>query len=273
MKKIHIGAGSILKAVFVTLITNPVILYPFFLLGFIQLLLLEIIYFVPRYPLSGFFSLIITKTAGPVFLHYPFNYLLLSKWFHGVEAFIAIFISCIFYGAAVLIISLVDSGKPVILKKVFQQVFSSYIHLVTAMILATVLFQGLVFLFGLVLKKALLVWLTLYLQWFLACIVTALLAFVVPIIILEQKNIITAVKLNFTNFSRLIPLMLGAVIVSGLLYLPFIFLRSTQTNEMILKAPEMFGLLLVLAVLMMLLISAIQYTAITLGYLLVKESS
>ena len=121
MKNPHMGPVSLLKAAFNTLVANPIILYPFFVLGFIQFLLLEIIYFAPRYPLSGLFGPIIVKTAGPAFLHYPYNYLLLSKWFHGLEGFIAIFISCIFYGAAVLIISLIDNRKPVNLKKVFQQ--------------------------------------------------------------------------------------------------------------------------------------------------------
>src|ERR1035437_4824678 len=113
MKNFHIGLRSLLNAVFNTLITNPIVLYPIFVLGFIQLLFLEIIYFTPRYPLSEFFGPIIVKTAGPVFLHYPYNYLLLSKWFHGFEVYIAIFISCIFYAAAVLIISLINSGKQV----------------------------------------------------------------------------------------------------------------------------------------------------------------
>lgn len=288
MKNTHIGPVSLLKAAVNTLVTNPIILYPFFVLGFIQLLLLEIIYFTPRYPLSELFGPIIVKTAGPEFLHYPYNYLILSKWFHGFEGFIAIFISCIFYGAAVVIIFLIDSRKPVNLKKVFLQVFSSYIHLVAAMILVVILLQGLTFLHGLVLKKALLIHSTSgiyflakeaviisapYLQLLLSCIVTALFAFVVPRIMLEQKNIITAVKLNFTNYGRLFGLILGVVIVSGLLYLPFIFLRSVQTNAMILKFPEMSGLFLIISILVILLIDAIQYTAITLCYLLVKEAS
>lgn len=286
MKNLQIGLGPLLNAVFDVLVVNPVILYPVFVLGFIQLLSLEFIYFVPRYPLSGLFGPIIVKSAGPAFLHYPYNYFLLSKWFHGVETFIAIFISCIFYGAMVLIISSVNSGEPVCLKKVFRQVRSSYIHLVAAMILANILFQGLVFLHGLVIKRALLIhssagmyfWIKEvlvtskpYFQLLLACLVMALRAFVVPIIMLEQKKIITAVKLNFINYGRLFGLVLGMVIAAGCLYLPFIFFRTVQTGEMILKAPELSGLFLVLSVLVMLLIDAIQYTAITLCYLSVKE--
>ena len=288
MKNLNIGLGPLLNAVFDMLVTNPIILYPIFVLGFIQLLVLEIIYFVPRYPLSELFGPIIVKSAGPSFLHYPYNYFLLSRWFHGFEIFIAIFISCIFYGAAVLMISLINSAKPVSLKKVFQQVFSSYIHLVAAMILAVTLLQGLTFLHGLVLKKALavrsstgiyfliknaVIFSAPYLQWLWACIVTALLAFVVPIIMLEQKKIITAVKLNFMHYGRLFGLILGVVIVSGFLYLPFILYRTFQTSEMILKAPEMSGLFLILSILVMLLIDTIQYTAITLCYLSVKEES
>jgi|GEM_PF-1124056 len=286
MRNPPIGLGSLLKAAFYTLVSNPVILYPILVLGFIQLLFLEIIYFAPRYPLSELFGTIITRSAGPAFLHYPYNYLLLSRWFHGLEIIIAIFISCFFYGAAVLIISLINSGKPVHMKKVFQQVFSSYIHLVAAMVLAAILLQGLAFLHGLVLKRALVIRSETgiffqikeavvisapYFRLFLACFVTALLAFVIPVIILEQKKVITAIKLNFMNYGRLFGLIMGMVIVSGSLYLPFIYWQSVLTREMIIKAPEMSGLYLVLSVLVMLFIDTIQYTAITLCYLLVKK--
>jgi hypothetical protein len=286
MKNLHIGLGSLLNAVFDILVSNPIILYPVIVLGFIQLLFLEIIYFAPRYPLSELFGPIIVKSAGPAFLHYPYNYLLLSKWFHSVEICIAIFISCIFYAASVLIISLINSGKPVSMKKVFQRVLSSYIHLVAAMILAAILIQGLTFLHGLALKRALLIRSDAgifflikeaviisapYFRFLLACLVTALLAFVVPIIMLEQKKIITAIKLNFMNYSRCFGSILGVVIASGFLYLPIIFWQSFQTNDGMLKAPEMSGLFLVLSILMMLFIDTIQYTAITLCYLLVKE--
>jgi hypothetical protein len=286
MKKHHIGTGSLLKAAINILFTNPIILYPIFVLGFIQFLLLEIIYFAVRYPLSELFGPVIVRTTGSAFLHYPYNFLLLSKWFHGLEVFIVIFISCIFYGAAVLIISLINSGKPVSLRQVFQQVFSSYIHLVAAMILAAMFLHGLTFLHGLIFKKALLIRSSAgiyfliknaviisapYLQLLLACLVTALLAFVLPIIIIEQKNIFTAVKLNFTDYGRFFGLVFGVVIVSGFLYLPFVFFQSVQTNEMILKDPEMSGLFLVLSILTMMLVDTIQYAAITLCYLIVKE--
>jgi hypothetical protein len=287
MKNLHIGLGSLLNAVFDLLVSNPIILYPVLVLGFIQLLFLEIIYFAPRYPLSELFGPIIVKSAGPAFLHYPYNYLLLSRWFHAAEICMAIFISCIFYAASVLIISLVNSGKPVSMKKVFERVFSSYIQLVTAMVLAALLLYGLSFLNGLVLNRALLIRSNVgtfflikeaviislpYFQLFGACIVTALFAFVVPIIMLEQKMILTAVKLNFKDYGRYFRLILGVVIVSGLLYLPFIYWQSAQTNEGMLKTPEVSGLFLILSVLAMLFIDTVQYTAITLCYLLVKEA-
>jgi len=285
-RNVYIGPGSLINAVLNILVSNPVILYPILVLGFIQLLFLEIIYFAGRYPLSELLGPVIVKSAGPAFLHYPYNYLLLTKWFHGFEAFMAIFISCFFYAAAVLIISLINSGKAVSMKKVFQQVLSSYIQLVAAMVLSALLFQGLVFLHALVLKRAFLIRSNAgifymikeavvisapYFRLLLACIVTALFAFVVPIIILEQKRIITAIKLNFMNYGRLFGLILGVVIMSGFLYLPFIFWQSVETREMILKAPEMSGLFLALSVLVMLFIDTIQYTAITLCYLLTKE--
>lgn len=280
------GSFSLLRAAFNTVVTNPIILYPFFILACIHLLFLEIIYFTPRYPLSEFFGSIINKTAGPAFMHYPYNYLLLSKWYYGIETIICVFISCIFYGAAVLIIALIEGGQEINLKKVFQQILSLYVHLVAAMILAVILLKGLSFLHGLAFNRALLIESTTgiyflikktvivsapYLPLLFSCFVFSFFAFVVPIIVIEQKKIAAAVKLNFRNYRRFFGLIFGMTLISGLLYLPFILSRSSLTDQWVLIAPEKSGLFLVLSILVMLLIDAIQYTAITLCYLLNRE--
>ena len=55
---------ALLRASVNTIITNPVIVYPFCIIAFIQLLVLEVLYFSPRFPLSVFFGPIIARLHG-----------------------------------------------------------------------------------------------------------------------------------------------------------------------------------------------------------------
>src|SRR3990167_8068562 len=83
----------LLKGSVDTYIAHPVILIPFLTLAFIQLLILEILFFFPRYPLSVFFNPIVRTLWGEGFVHFPNNYLILPKLFQNAQVFIYIFVS------------------------------------------------------------------------------------------------------------------------------------------------------------------------------------
>jgi len=89
---------------------NPVILLPFVTIAFIQLLVLEVIYFSPRFPLVKFFGPMISRLEGESFLHYPSNFLILPKWFQLAQYVIYIFISSFFICTAINIISNIESA-------------------------------------------------------------------------------------------------------------------------------------------------------------------
>ena len=69
------------------------IFYPFIIILFINSLILEILYFSPRYPLSIFFSPIISRIWGEQYLHYPMNLMLLPKLFYYVQMVVSLFLS------------------------------------------------------------------------------------------------------------------------------------------------------------------------------------
>jgi hypothetical protein len=286
MNKISQGPIFILSLTVDALLKNPVILYPVFILAFIQLFTLEIIYFTPRYPLSLIFGPIIIKAVNPMYMHYPYNYILMMKWYHAIEIFMYIFINCIFYAAIVRIIALINGGEAVDLKKVYKQVFDSYPHVMTAMVLPAALLQALSLSYKLLLDRVVLIRSSAgvyymikqsiiaagpYFHLIFASIAVSVFAFVVPVIMIEQKNLINAVKISFLRYRGSFGLIFLVCLIPSFLYVPFLLFRVYLGDNWTLIAPERSCLFLVLSILTMLLIDVLQLTAITLCYLFRKE--
>ena len=68
-----------LSSAFTTLFVNKEILFPYVLICFIQLFVLEFLNFVHRAPLNVFFAPLIRKRFGEVALHYPLNFAVLPQ--------------------------------------------------------------------------------------------------------------------------------------------------------------------------------------------------
>ena len=100
------GAANIIKA-------HPHILYPLCLYAFLQLFVLEILYFSPRFPLSAFFGPLITTLWGGTFLHYPFNFILLPKLFYYIQVPLYLFLGAFLSATAVTFIAAVNDEKKI----------------------------------------------------------------------------------------------------------------------------------------------------------------
>lgn len=277
-----------LRFAFNTLFNNPVIFFPFCVVAFIQILALEILFFAPRYPLSIFFGPIISKMRGDIFLHYPYNFLLLTEWFQKIQLPIYVFFTSFFIGSAVAIIQHINNDEGVRVKDVFRRTFSAYVHLlVIALISVSVLF-GLSHVYRLLMNRAVLIRSTSGIYFILkqvilvgapyfnllqAVFVTTLFAFVIPIIIIEKKKVGEAIILNFKNLWGSFWFLLTIIALPLLLYLPILLMRtaSRHLNQEIL--PEAWGVFLLIGTLILLFIDATQYTAITTLYLYKKESA
>jgi len=277
----------LLKSAFGTIAANPVILFPFTIIAFVQILILEIIFFAPRYPLSIFFRPIIQRIQGEIFLHYPFNFTLMNKWFQSVQIPIFVLLSSLLIGVAVAIIDFINKDKKIEMKEVFKRVLPLYIHLVVYGVIAVLCIIGLGKLYGLLIKRALIIRSTTgifffikkavlilapYFNLFFAVLVSTLLAFVMPIIVLEKKNVFTALLRNFKMISKTFWFVLVVIVLPALLYLPVLLLKSNTRLFQDILPPEGWGFILILGILLTLFIDAVQYTAITSYYLLKKES-
>ena len=220
-------------------------------------------------------------------MHYPFNYVLLNKWFQQVQVPVYVIFNSFFIGAAVLIIHNINNDKSVKMKTVFKKTLSSYIHLIVACVVAVVVLFGLSSFYGLLMRRALTIRSISgiffmikqavllgapYVNLLFAVIVTSVFAFVIPIIVIEKKKVFSAIILNFKNLWKSFFVVFTVIFLSGLIYVPILLLRSSGQLFRTVMIPEAWGITLIISVFVSLFIDALQYTAITTFYLLKKES-
>ena len=277
---------SLLGSSISSLFKNPYILYPFAILGFVQLLFLEILFFAPRFPLSLVFHPIIRRLKGDVYLHYPFNFDLVSHWFQSAQIFIFLFITSFFIGKAVMFIAKINQEGRIEKKVLPKLSLRSYVNLIVGFFLIFLAMYGLTSLYGLLIrraaqirsmdgiyfliKQAVLVGAP-YFNLLFSIIVTTIFAYLVPIIVLEKKNIFIALGRNFKILRGSFFPLLIVIFISSLLYIPILLIRSNQRWLLSFVSPEGWQVFIIFGVFVMLFIDAIQYTAITTCYLLTKD--
>lgn len=277
---------ALLRAAVETIFSNPLIFYPFTLIAFIQLLILELLYFSPQFPLSVFFAPIIKTLWGEAFLHYPFNFLLLPKLFQYAQNFVFIFISSFLIGMAVSIIATINMEKKAKAGVAFKQVFPAYVHIFLSSLIMFSIFYGFSFLYELLLLRAariqsqqgvfyilkkLIIESAPYVNLLITVFVTTLFAFVIPIIIIERRKIFSALILNFRHLCKSFIFIFAVVLIPTLLYLPVLLLRSNFSLET--GGNQEIGILLIVfSIVIMVIIDAVVYTAVTLHYLLKQEN-
>lgn len=277
---------AFLQNSFNTILSHPVILFPFAIVAFLQLLILEILLFSNRYPLSIALGPLI-RFNGEVFMHYPYNFVFITNWFQKAQIPLYVLFIVYFYGVAVSIIEAINLEKRVNLKSIFRKTLSTYVHLfiagaisVTIMIVFSKLYDlvaaramtirsksGIFFMIKkLVLDGAPFVNLG------FAILVTTLFAFLIPIIVLERKKIFSAVVLNFKYLWGSFWFLLSVVLIPSLLYTPVLLLKLNGKffNEFFI--PEVWLIVLIVGIFVMLFIDTIVYTSITTYYLLRREA-
>lgn len=268
-----------------SLFQHPKILYPFAVIAFIQLLFMEILFFAPRFPLSVLFKEMILRLGGKLYLHYPFNFDLVNHWFQSGQAWIFLFISPLFIGKAVAIIAKINRGQPVEDKMPVIGV-KRYVNLIVSFLIILLMVYGLTSFYGLLIRRAVQIRSTSgiyfmikqavligspYFNLVISVIVTTLFAYVVPIIVLENRNVFEAVWKNFQIIWASFWTLLIVIGASSMFYIPVLLIRSNQRWFFSFVSPELWQTFVIVSLLFMLLIDAIQYAAMTTSYLLTKE--
>ncbi len=274
---------QLLQSSFYSLFEHKEILFPFSMIALIQIFVLEILYFLPRYPLSLFFSPIIRKLYGEAYLHYPFNFMIMPRIFQNLQIPLYIVVNSFFVGMAIAIIARINSDQKMDTKEVMKDTFRGYIHIICCAVIALVFVKGFFLLFGKIYARASIIGATTgikflikrviligapYWNLLLSVVVSTLLAYVIPIIIIDRSKIVGALINNFKTLRGSFMFTFIIVLIPTLLYVPVLLLRKSLPTNII---PELHAVIIVLSIVVMIIIDAISYTALTTYYLLKKE--
>lgn len=129
MKHINHKRAILFKAIGTTFHSfkkQPVLLLPFCIFAFLELLTLILLYYFPRMPLKSLFGPPITTLWGERFLHYPLNFLLLPKLFSFARMALSIVAGSLLTAVAVAIVSDIYHKKHIKLKSVFLLALKKY---------------------------------------------------------------------------------------------------------------------------------------------------
>ncbi len=261
---------------------------PAIIILFIQLLVLELLYFAPRYPLSTFFGPIVQTFWGEKYLHYPFNLIELAEQFQLAQIPIYIFFSNYLMAVAIAVITDINRGQKIILGKKFIETLRMYVSISMAACVISVSYVGLIKLYDMVVQQASLIdpqkgilyvvkMIVVdgapYLSLLIGIFITTLFAFVLPIIVIEKGKFFKALALNFRMIVRSFWLVLAIVILAHVPFGTILLLRTTIVKFSDTVFPELRVIILVISLTLLIVIDTMIYTAMTIYYLFKKETT
>jgi len=264
------------------------IFYPFITIIFINLLVLEILYFSSRPPLSLFFAPIVNRIWGEEYLHYPMNIILLPKMFYYAQMVFFLFISNIVTVAVIDMVSAINNEKPVNFKHSLGKVLPGYVYIILYSFLSLMFFQFFDSAYGILIHRAVkihsttgvLFWLKKsvffaapYVQYFYSIFVTALFIYIPVLIVLEKKKFLGAFLTNFKVLFGSFWLTFTLVLIPMLFYLPLLLMRDNISSLIELTFPEINIWVLILSIFVTTGINIFVTAAATTYYLYKKENS
>ncbi|MDE1921619.1 MAG: hypothetical protein KGJ09_06760 [Candidatus Omnitrophica bacterium] len=278
---------AVLNSSISILFQHPIIFYPLVISVFFQLLALEIFYFAPRPPLSVFFAPLISRLWGPEFLHYPYNFLLLPKLFYYAQVVIYLFAGGFLLAVSIRLIGAFNNDKKMSVKEAWKDCWPSYIHVLLASFLSFFLFFAFaksynnLYIWAAKIQakggvhgfiKHAILGSGLYVQFLVGILITAVLIYVIPIIVLEKKKIFPAIGLGLKFFWQSFWFTIVVVLVPTLFYLPVLLARDKIPALMTVTFPEIELVVLVVSTICATLVDCIIAAAVTTYYLYTKEN-
>ncbi len=272
---------SVMRSSVVTLIQNPGILYPYAIVGILQLFILEILFFMPRYPLIQIFGpMILALKKSPFFLHYPFNFEVVNSWFQSMQVPFYVFVQILFVAKAVLIVQKTEQRQAV--ESMPKVAFGKYVNLVVGAAIIIGLMYAFNYGYSFLIRRAVQIRSTSglyflikqavilggpYINLMVSAFITACFAYVIPLIAIEGDNVFKAVFRNFKLLKGDFFILLTFLTVAALCFVPFLLVKTNEIAIRSMMTPEGWQMITILGAGLILLIDALQYTGITIVYL------
>lgn len=280
------SALSLLKSAISILASHRNLLYPFLLLGFIQLLVLELLYFYPRYPFKVFFGPLVSKLWTEQFMHYPYNLMLLPKLFHYVQGPIYIIIGYLLICTSIYAVSKINNGEKVHFKSDFAELFKrSYIHIFVISLLTyiVILSEGKIYqllydrafeirsvsgIYAFI-KKIVISGEPVF-QFVFNVLIISLFMYVYPLITIDKQKVFQAIGASIHIWRKSFLTTFLIVFIPLLFYMFILLLRNFISVED--SFPETKVFIIIINIAALLFVDAVIYTAATLNLLLEKEN-
>ncbi|PIQ89451.1 MAG: hypothetical protein COV72_02800 [Candidatus Omnitrophica bacterium CG11_big_fil_rev_8_21_14_0_20_42_13] len=271
------------------MINHPVIIFPFVLIAFFELFSLEIIYFIPRWPLSIIFAPVIRAIWSEQALHYPFNFPVIYNIFYAAQIIIYVFLGGYLTAVSSATIYHINENKPTGLRIMLKKAGRQYINIFCVALLLIVIYFLIREGYGLFIKKfalgkigssiriirgikKVLVLTNQYAVFLFTVIAETMLAYCIPILIVENKKLFAAIKENFIFLKKTFFATFIFVLAPSLLLLPLIYANGKALILMDKVFPEVIIMLIAGGIIFSLFINAFIITVLTSFYLLKRKT-
>ena len=270
----------LLSNAFQTIREHPLILFPLAILSFLELWILEIIYFLPRWPLNALFAPIVRTLWGEGFLHYPRNFFLMYKLFYYAQIAIYVLVGGYLTAVACSMFGDINADKKLNLKESLKRTSKRYLDIFCIALISTICFFIIRGAYNLILniiisnkfhpynhiiiaiKKGLLYSVS-FTYFFLNIFIEVAFAYCLPLIVLENKKILQALKDNFIMVKNNFIMTLFLIIIPAFFVLPLLYLNNNASVLMDKMFPEVVFLLLSGGIILSLFINTLIIAMIT----------
>jgi hypothetical protein len=283
-----ITAWALLRGAKQNLIRHPFIFHPFLIIAFISLFLLELLVFSVRFPLNRVFEPFIVWKWGELYLHYPFNFRIITQMFQWIQAGLYIMINSFFIAAAIATIARINNQEDGPQGAAFRDVSVwKYLNAALASGLYYFVYMSLFTgLYGMILKRAdmirstsgifyILKQVTLqatpYVNFLSSVFVLTLFAYLIPSIVIDGKNIFSGLIENFRKLWKSFWKTFFVILIPSLIYVPTLLMLHYIQLIVRFTWPEMYIVVLAIGVVAVIFIDAFIYTALTSYYLIKRE--
>lgn len=264
-------------------------LFPFVITVLFEVIALVVIYYSPRYPLSIIFGPPIKRFWGEIYLHYPYNFVLMPKLLFYAENLTDIFVGGLMSAVVACFIfqSKEQHNAPKLasaFKKVLPRYFSILITAALNFILVILIYKlqqkGMIKIFAANPEKKILLlgaaeWVQIgyYLTILIGVAAQTLLIYVIPIIAIESKNIFKAIWLGLLFSLKNFGISFLAVLIPIIVYMPMLILRNNLVIIMDKFMPEAALYVLLIGILLMALVNFWIIASITYVYLAKRKTT
>lgn len=252
---------------------SPKLLLPFMILAIFQGIALYLIYMYPQNPFSILFAPPIKKFFGENYLHYPANFIIMPKLFAYSLIALNIFPGILLNAILIGFINDIWNTKTISFRTKTSQVIKKIIPLLLIFIL-TFYFSKILMIFTpkllniiklkeLMLFKDLNIFLTkhtlpnidIIINFFMDFLSQSVLIYAICIIVIENKNFLSSLLLNFKYFFKLIIPTFLVFTISAFFYLPLLFIKYRLVYIMYKTFPEITVYVLALEILILFILN------------------